>query len=300
MIPWIIHFVLLCVVASNAQASTSHDVIALNSNSSCSDVYVRTVTNQSCSCSNPTRDVTITCYTDDRVDVILRALALHGITDNVRKLFINIRPSWTHTSGPLDIRALQYFSGLQELSIIQAASSGVKPSKLQFNRDTFENFTSLRRLVISVPMTNVSLSDVTAHLVALESVDLSHVTDIGFDNMAKTTHSLSSGVTAVVLRQYQTVGGYGYSGTLFAHEMFRFYKKSPNNVTSIDLSHNGLQIVTFGFHNYLPNLRYVDLSHNLLATVVNGHIFAALLMNPNLEVLKVSNQPYYYLTNYKY
>ena len=249
------------------------------------------VRNVSENCDIGNKNTNITCVLNCNMDMdtTLSRLIQNNYT-NIENLTFILNNAWLGSFplvvvDGLNITRLRYFQKLVEFKLLPAKHQ--YPIPISYKNDTFLFVKEIRCLQINIPLQDETLYNMIKPLHQLNILDLSRTRGISFKNISQTMSALPPSVTFLNLSHFQTLGSDGYLTYLNVSLMF---PRVFSNLTTLDLSYNGLALIKGNLHIQLPFLVYIDLSHNLITN--NMLIIYELALHPYIETAIVGHQGY--------
>ena len=211
---------LCCYFALNVETekldtstALSSSAIKEQSSTECDALNVNAATNRSCTCLAVGTNVTLMCDADEHFGMTSLPLQASNVTTVTTLVISVLNRAKPNTEQVLDLRLLKRFTGVQQLNI-RPKTAQLGYVRLLFDDDTFSHYTELRTLTVTVPLTNQSLHGIVQHSSVIESLDVNDVKNIGYENACSTTKMINDPTRHVRLRQFQTLGGFGFFATL--------------------------------------------------------------------------------------
>ena len=167
----------------------------------------------------------------------------------------------------LNLRHLSNFSRLNSLSIVPS-SNRTHFYKFNVTRDTFkgsENLSELRINMNVLGSRSASLFKMLEPLKLLKKLDFSNTLDVSLENMQRAVCHVPNTIQELRLANFQTVGQYNYGTQLSPNQ---FFPGVLPHLTYVDLRDNGLVYIGLNWTEKTPNLKHLDVSHNVLTQEV--------------------------------
>ena len=188
----------------------------------------------------------------------------------------------------MDISRLRYFVHLDTLVFRSGGEQNIAVP-LTYKNDTFQNLTSMRTLTINIPLDRIDLFHMVRPMRDLRILDLSDTKTLGYDQALRVMQALTRNISQLFLRHFQTIGADGFSTVL---DTPSFFNEMLINLSDLDLSRNGFGLAYPGLYPKTPNLRFLDLSHNIFTYDNNSPFLYEVTLHPNIEVLNIGHQGY--------
>ena len=130
------------------------------------------------------------------------------------------------------------------------------------------------------------------HLPSLEMLDMSYARAVGMDNLFDILNTLNgTGIRNLCFRRFQQIGSSNFQTNLNNN----FQTLLNTNVTfpslvELDLSNNAIARLPFGISYLAPNLKYLDVSENLLLNTRNLVFMIEALSHPTIVIINYYHQ----------
>lgn len=162
----------------------------------------------------------------------------------------------------------------------------------------FQNLEKLKILSLNAPLQDklgnkFSISDILKGL-SIECLDFTNVRGLELTTLYSILkNSNHSSLRYLYLRKFQYIGRNGFTSKLNFTEIIQNSGIYPN-LFEIDLSGNALSRVTPGITKFAPNLKWIDVSENILIDSHNHAFLAEILVSNTLEYINYDYQGYSY------
>jgi toll-like receptor 13 len=165
--------------------------------------------------------------------------------------------------------------------------------ELEITLDEAESFKYLQNLTsirINIPFVdnNATINSTVRLIPNLKLLDLSSSRKLGKAAIHELLQTMD--IPQLCLRKFQVPGGDEYISDF--SELWPLCNVTLWNVNELDFSKNALTIFPSGLTKLAPNLKYLDLSYNLLMEVENIAFIVEAFCHNSLEILNLGNQGY--------
>ena len=206
--------------------------------------------------------------------------ALESLPTTIKVLNLTFNDTWRgmypFQYKEIELGSIERFYSLETLIIAPPPQIGEpvfeRATPLGFGNETFANLPNFTDIRINLPLVDQDLSDVFVNIKSLKTLDLKWVKTISKSNLIKLMRVINkTELVFVNISNFQTIGEQGYSPNLNLTELF---DSVQTKIKTLDISWNGLTMLTNGISIVAPNLEYLDISHNLL---INNQVSVFLL-----------------------
>lgn len=217
---------------------------------------------------------------------------LQSVPKNVTKLSITLFTRWAGSfprpSNKVDITPISHLVNLESFELSADKTIGYQINLVYYNY-TFAKLRNLKNLVINIPLNKDGLSDIVNHNQLLEKLDLTDTHHLGLRELSVLMSEINTTSLRVLkISNFQTIGTQGHNTVINITALFG--SQIAPKMTVLDMSNNDIGFLTPSYVKTLPNLRYLDVSYNILIANLNDIFMLETGLHPLLEVLNMTNQ----------
>ena len=251
-----------------------------------------------CKEASPQADVTAgetVCYSRNPIQLKKMFQTLYNALQDVELLHIVVLNAWKgylpSTPERINITPLLKFKYLKSLKLTPCYEDLRQSYFIYFEQDTFKNLVHLETLHINIASTDQSFANIVSHLTKLIKLDLSFTREISMVNMTDTLRAVhNTSLRSLILQTFQRAGSDGFNLTLDIPNFFS--NKKFSLLEELVISENSLARFTPGITSVAPNLKFFDISGNIILDGHNIAFLAETLMHHNIEVFNMAYQGY--------
>ena len=191
----------------------------------------------------------------------------------------------------INITPLLKFMYLKSLKLTPCYEDLRQPYSIYFEQDTFKNLVHMETLHINIASTDQSFANIVSHLTKLIKLDLSFTREISMVNMTDTLRAVhNTSLHSLILQTFQRAGNDGFNLTLDIPNFFS--NKKFSLLEELVISENSLARFTPGITSVAPNLKFFDISGNIILDGHNVAFLAETIVHHNIEVFNMTYQGY--------